>query len=218
MANEKFLRIKGDLVEVVEERITKTVSLTDLAEEMNKEAGTCTPVLPMGCRYFFQKGDYTAFLIEQAPATRTISWSGTNYKLALPYVMFWVVFKGEYVDSGTTGKTRVFYRSSPFRSLKDSFSRPNLGNMNHRCLICTGRMSISGNSLAVKAESYIEEFWNSTFNGDINTNFDAAAGQIPEVATKEKWQKASAENPLFPLEADWLPFAGNIESLISELK
>jgi hypothetical protein len=219
--NESFIRIKGNAVELVTERVNRTVTLEDLLVEVSKDLGFRTPILPFGCRYCAQKGDKTVFVIEQVPQVRTLNWTdmddgGDKWKLGFPYVVFVIVFRGEAVS---TWECKVFYRNQPLgngNGEDDRLYRVNLANVYDHGEICTGDMRVSGTTLAAKAESFVAEFWRSWFNHDLtNETFFPAAEKNPQVASLEKWQEETRKNPLFPLEVKWIR-ARNLSEVMSD--
>lgn len=209
--NRQYLRIEGNAVHLVREQVERTVTLDDLMGEVNRAAGITTPVLPAGCRLFHSAGDRSVFVIEQNPQVRQLTWPGMDnggdrWRLALPYVIFVVVFRG---DAVATGECKVFYRTSPLGSGDEKLLRPNLCNTYLDGRICTGDVRVSGQTLAQKAESFVSAFWGSRFNGDLsNENFWPAANAIPAVASLAVWQAESEKNPLFTLSTKWLPLEG----------
>ena len=53
--SRQYFRIEGEAVHFITERIEKTVTLADLINEVSKENGVYTPILPLGCRLFNQR-------------------------------------------------------------------------------------------------------------------------------------------------------------------
>lgn len=213
-SSRQYLRVEGDAVHVVTERIERTVRLSDLLAESAKELGVVTPILPAGCRMFRQQGSRTTFVIEQVPQVRQLNWrsmdNGEVWKLAFPYVVFVVVFSGDVVD---TGSCRVFYRNSPLNG-DDTLCRTNLCNVYQDGRICTGSMRVTGDSLAQKAESFVGGFWRSQFNSDLgDQSWGPAARKFPQVKSLAAWQEESAKNPLFPLGIQWLE-AGRLADVL----
>ena len=207
---KKFLRVEGEAVHLVTERVERTVRLSDLMGEVVKEGGITTPILPLGCRFFSQRGERSVFVIEQVPTTRQIEWDG-KWKLAFPYVVFVVVFSGQAVSSG---ECRVFYRTSPLGNGDDRLLRPNLCNTHQNGAICTGSMRVDGDTLAQKAESFVTNFWKSHFNWDLSVNnYEPAAQKFGQVRDLPTWQEESAKNPLFPLGVSWFE-AGKLQDVI----
>lgn len=211
MAQKTFLRVEGDAVHIVTERVERTVRLGDLLDEVSRERGISTPILPVGCRMFRQNGDRSMFIIEQSPTTRSVVWSGMDeegreqWKLAFPYIIFTVVFRGTAVS---TEECRVFYRVNPLGNGDDSVLRTNLCNVYQEGRICTGDVRISGETLAQKAESFVANFWRSRFNSDLHdNNFLPAARQFHQVKSLAAWQEETARNPLFPLGVPWFRHA-----------
>ena len=207
---KKFLRVEGEAVHLVTERVERTVRLSDLMGEVVKEGGITTPILPLGCRFFSQRGERSVFVIEQVPTTRQIEWDG-KWKLAFPYVVFVVVFSGQAVS---TGECRIFYRTSPLGNGDDRLLRPNLCNTYQNGAICTGNMRVDGDTLAQKAESFVTNFWKSHFNWDLSVNnYEPAAQKFGQVRDLPTWQEESAKNPLFPLGVSWFE-AGKLADVI----
>ncbi len=203
---KQFFRITGDAVELVTERVERTVSLHDLLAEVTREAGFTTPILPAGCRLYRQQGERSVFVIEQMPAVRTLNWrgmgEGDKWKLGFPYVIFVISFSG-----GAVSTAHVFYRTSPLGNGDDALCRTNLCNVYTDAHICTGNMRVEGHSAAQKAESFVAGFWGSVFNTDLwDNNFRPAAAIFPQVANLAAWQAATEQNPLFPLGVQWLEF------------
>lgn len=207
--NKTFLKIEGDAVQLVTERVERTVLLEDFLGEIQKERGFISPILPQGCRLFHQAGNArTTFVVEQAPQVRQVTWTmesnknGNAWKLAFPYVIFLISFSGHAVD---TGATRIFYRTSPLGSGDEKLFRTNLANVRQAGDICTGGMRVSGATLAQKAESFVAEFWRSVFNSDLSSeNFQPAANRFPQVNSLSTWQVESQKNPLFPIGIQWI--------------
>ncbi|OGG52466.1 hypothetical protein A3H16_04100 [Candidatus Kaiserbacteria bacterium RIFCSPLOWO2_12_FULL_53_8] len=208
MGNRQYLRIEGDAVHLVTERVERTVRLPELLAEAGRQAGFTSPVLPTGCRMFYASGERTAFVIEQPPQVRQLTWRNMDnegreqWKLAFPYIIFVVACVRDAVDSGIC---RIFYRNAPLGSGDDKLQRPNLCNTNSNGSICTGSMRVTGATMAAKADSFVSAFWQSNFNSDLhNQNWTPSARKIVQVASLAAWQAASDENPLFPLTAPWL--------------
>lgn len=213
---KKYLKIEGDAVHLVTERIERTVLLDDFLGEVQKERGFISPTLPQGCRLFHQGGNaLTTFVIEQNPQVRQLAWrgmeNGESWKLAFPYVVFIISFNSDAID---TERTRVFFRTSPFGNGDDKLKKCNLCNVYQDGHTCTGSMRVSGATLAQKAESFISEFWRSTFNSDLNGhNFEPAANRFPQVKSLSAWQAESMKNPLFPLGIEWFE-AGQLNDFL----
>lgn len=219
MSEKKYLKIEGNAVSLVTERIERTVLLDDFLGEIQKERGFISPILPQGCRLFHQGGNITTFVVEQAPQVRSLTWTresnengNYNWKLAFPYVIFVIVFSGEAMD---TERTRVFYRTSPLGNGDDNkLLRCNLCNVYEDGHTCTGSMRINGATLAQKAESFVSEFWSSRFNSDLSSqNFSPAVNRFPQVASLSVWQTESIKNPLFPLGIQWFE-AGQLNDFL----
>jgi len=212
---KKFIKIEGNAVSLVTERIERTVLLDDFLGEVQKERGFVSPILPQGCRMFHQSGTRTTFVVEQTPQVRKLNWrkmeNEDSWKLAFPFVIFLISFSGDAID---TDNTKVFYRTSPLGNGDDKLQRSNLCNVYSSGKICTGNMRVSGVTLPQKAESFISEFWRSNFNSDISDhNFEPAANRFPQVRSLSSWQDESKKNPLFPLGIQWFE-AGQLQDFL----
>lgn len=215
MSEKKYLKIEGDAVSLVTERIERTVLLDDFLGEVQKERGFISPILPKDCRMFHQSGTRTTFVVEQNPQVRQLTWTsmdnGDSWKLAFPYVVFLISFTGDAVD---TNSSRIFYRTSPLGNGDDKLLKCNLCNIKDIQTVCTGSMRVSGATLAQKAESFISEFWRSIFNSDLkDNNFSPAANRFPQVSSLSTWQDESKKNPLFPLGIQWFE-AGQLSGFL----
>ena len=154
------------------------------------------------------------FIIEQAPQTRQIIWRNMDdgndkWKLAFPYVVFIVVFRG---DAVVTDQCKIFYRTAPLGGTEDIVSSTNLGNTNLNGYICTGSFRVDGETLAQKAESFVSGYWKSVFNTDIQESWNAHRN-ISSVTSLPTWQKSSEKNPFFPLSVKWREY-GRLDDVI----
>lgn len=212
---KKYIKIEGDTVSLVTERVERTVLLDDFLGEIQKEKGFISPILPQGCRLVHQVGTRTTFVVEQNPQVRQLTWrnmdNGDSWKLAFPFVIFLISFSGDAIDSGST---RIFFRTSPLGNGDEKLFSTNLCNVGKQGDICTGSMRVSGATLAQKAESFIAEFWRSNFNSDRSgESFRPAANRFPQVKNLSAWQAESQKNPLFPLGIQWFE-AGQLQDFL----
>lgn len=172
-----FLRIEGDIAELITEHITKQVPVNQLQQalvDMMPKQGTeiSTPALPVGTRFFVRKGGYEYYVIEQPPTKRvmvtggdsTPGWfKGKKTKLyAMPYVIFVI-----QVPEGATQVTpgfRVFFAQEPLNSMDDTLLIAPLPNLDNRGTICVGSTPAAvGISTRYAIEEVIANFWGSQF-------------------------------------------------------
>lgn len=178
LAQERtFLRIEGNLAEIVTEQITKQVPVDQLQSalvDMMPKKGTeiTTPALPVGARFFVRKGGYEYYVIEQPPQKRvmvtggdtTPGWfKGKKTQLyGMPYVIFVI-----QVPEGATQVTpgfRVFFRTEPLNSLDDPLLIAPLPNLDDRGTICVGSTpAAQGMTTRYAIEEVIANFWGSQF-------------------------------------------------------
>jgi len=220
-------KVQGDIQRIAEEccngfRTDLKKSIAAFCDDWMSKTGNFE-VVPRNTRLLKSVGNYRICVVEQEPCVRTLSWShgrdgggdGT-YRLALPYVVFIV-----YVDArGTLGGIHVAFADQPLTSLKSNIYGAALPNLNEDLSVCTGDMiqkrhnkvssGRQGNRGAANAEwtlcEVVEEviagFWGSTFNNDLNTNFQKMNGD-PRLASPQAWEEASAQDPLFVLGVKW---------------
>ncbi len=215
--NKQYFRIVGNAVELITERVERTVTLTDLLKEVDKESAWQTPMLPAGCRMCREHGGKTVFVIEQAPQVRNLFWknienneNGNKWRLAFPYVVFIITFSGEAISAD---ETKIFYSRTPLVDESSLLLRVNVANVHDNGKVCTGSVRVEGKTLAQKAESFVSKFWQSEFNSDLIGGYKMAKEKFPQVASLAKWQEETKNNPLFPLAVEWIP-VGKLEEML----
>jgi hypothetical protein len=86
-------------------------------------------ILPEGTKYFKRVFDYEICLVEQKPKVRSLYWDCEygrgRFSLALPYVLFYVIFDENHLCS-----LSVAFSNKPVKSLKDLVFAPPLNNIN----------------------------------------------------------------------------------------
>lgn len=173
-----FLRVEGDIAEVVTETITKQVPVVELQKQLvnmmpKQQDEVTTPCLPKGTRFYVAKGGYEYFVLEQEPRKRTMLTGGDgsapgffteqgSHVFGMPYVIFVI-----QVPAGATKVTpgfRVFFSKEPLRTLDDKLLIAPLPNLDNRGTICVGSTPAAVGQHTVEAvEEVIVNFWGSTF-------------------------------------------------------
>lgn len=173
----RFLRIEGDLAEIVTETITKQVPVAQLQQQLidmvpKKGSEITTPALPVGTRFFVRKGGYEFYVIEQEPHKRVMVTGGDTtpgwfkgkktQHYGMPYVVF-VIQVPEGAKQVTPG-FRVFFRTEPLNSLDDPLLIAPLPNLDDRGTICVGSTpAAQGQTTRYAIEEVIANFWGSQF-------------------------------------------------------
>lgn len=205
------VRIIGEAVSLVETNVVRTVKLTDWMEALAARNPISSGIMPKGTRFFVRKAEHTVIVVEQEPAVRRIEWNLSGeaenfWQLAFPYVEF--VFTSS--AQGVIVDGEVFYRNSPIQSMDDTLCWPNLGNIyTNVCKICTEGMQMDGDltiPMVTRLEDFISAFWASKFNADLLWAFNFYRRVDKRLDGLDAWQRATRENPLFPLEISWHAF------------
>lgn len=219
-------------------RLPVSALFKELKETLYDEKLIETPLLPEGTRclsYRKETGD-GVLVLEQAPQTRTITWTDRNQtecrgkikklELAFPFVV--LVCK---ISSDLINEVRIFYRTSLISSLQDELLHTNLRNtFTDNCKICLGFIGggrvfnaeilsprFRGN-LVEQVEQIFSKLWENCFNADIDTDeFTETRGVDKRIATVEAWQRASQEDELFPLSVRWRKTGKTVADMIKEV-
>jgi hypothetical protein len=74
-----------------------------------------------------------------------------------------------------------------------------------KCRVCLrGRPVFDDPTVTGQAQAAIEFFWGAGFNLDIESNcFRRAVALDGRIATLEAWERATVDDPLFPLAVRW---------------
>ncbi len=238
----KFLRIEGDIAEIVNETIVKQVPVSELQQQlldMLPKAGTeiATPALPVGTRFFVRKGGYEYYVVEQHPRKRVMVTGGDatpgyfatkrTSPFAMPYVEFVI-----QVPEGATNVTpgfRVFFSDKPLRTMDDPLLIAPLPNLDDRGTICVGSTPpAQGETTALAIEEVIANFWGSTFRYGGQAVFPGVYPGDKRPGLFDNWGSHSGGNDfakwaddtkktkdnLFGLSIKWLPSKHTIREAI----
>lgn len=176
-------------------------ALQQRANSLRGSIGTGDTPLPVGTRFFFENARGSkAYVVEQSPGMRMISYRGTKYRLAMPFVVF-LVFIDRY---GQFRSLHVSFRNSRLQKVGDELFRPALPNIDSfDGSVCFPHPYSSDNPAAI-VEGAIQNFWGSDFNTDGRQNFLDTGERHSEVKDFGRWQRESAKDPTFVLSLDWL--------------
>jgi hypothetical protein len=240
---EKVNRLKLEILDGVYGRAPKLVAnifkvhfpmfVESVSEELKKEGYRFSSfgpeALPKDTIYCFRKDGFVLYVIEQPPCIRHIKYKDAGayhcgdialreYDIALPFVVFFVLFR-----NGLFVKNYVVFRKEKTRSWYDQIFLPALPNvlqifypvagLNNDLpvdfSICYG----SNMELPIKddtpkdeaANIVIDAFWNNIFNTDAKNHFEESTKKIAKISTWERWQKETTEDPNFILGINWIP-------------
>jgi hypothetical protein len=154
--------------------------------------------LPSSCKFIFKKENVTVFIIEQSPQVRTISYLGTRFQIALPYVIFVAT-----VRQSDFLWLQVFFRTSPLQYEADELLCPALPNVRADYTICFPEPKNRNATPGQVAEEAIQNYWGSNFNKDLQAFFNSAASQFVQLRSFEEWQNQSKADSQFVLKLAW---------------
>jgi len=186
---------------------------------------------PEGTRFILSYGEHTSVVVEQKPQVRTVLfYSGfirndeisthdiesqtesigrsRGLRLAFPYVIFLTrLWRGRYDG------LHVFYSKKPLASLDESVFLPNLPNIDNSS-VCLGIGDLQGTTIRAKVEEIIAHFWQSQFNNDYRSGYEAAAMRDERLQNVIRWQEESQKDPNFVLDVGWIDTMTTIRQLI----
>lgn len=199
-------------------------------------------ILPERTRFFQDQGDYLMVVIEDDPQIRNTFWDWdtiedeyrqvrgrksvkkdfgvkkpgelkkTTFQLAFPYILYFLLF-----HQGIFNGMWLFYRTEPLRSEKDILLVSNLLNIGSGQEVClgNGREDINkSQSISRQTSDAIQGFWNSRFNGELTGRYYSYQEEVKEFETVWDWERASKENPLFPLRVCWEGLSKTVEDVL----
>lgn len=172
-----YLRIEGDIAEIVTETISKQVPLDALQQQLadlmpKKQIEMQTPALPVGSRFYASRGGYEFFVIEHQPRKRVMVTGPDEHpgffakQQTNPFAMPYVIFVLQVQPGATTVSPamRVFFSKEPLRSMDDKLLIAPLPNLDDRGTICVGNTPVGKGTNTVEAiEDVIANFWGSAF-------------------------------------------------------
>jgi hypothetical protein len=197
-----YLRIEGELVSHVTEKVEREVELTELLDEIVRTQPISTGRLPANTRFLVRLGEREAYVLEQPPMRRVIEYhasqrSGSEpstYRLALPYVVFVVG-----VEAGQIVSLANYFRTSPIGSIDDGLSYSCLPNTSDDGVVCLGSVRVAGSSVGERIDALIGAFWASRFNQDLHRH------PLPFSGGFRSWASRSRSDPLAALSLQYDP-------------
>ncbi len=191
-----YLRIEGELVSAVTEKVEREVELTALLDEIVRNQPISTGRLPANTRFLVRLGEREAYILEQPPMRRVIEFHASqrpgsepaHYRIALPYVVFVVG-----VEAGQITYLANFFRTQPIRSIDDQLFYSCLPNTSDDGVVCLGSVRVSGRSVGERIDALIGAFWASRFNQDLHRH------PLPFSGGFRSWASRSRSDPLAAL-------------------
>lgn len=198
----------SDLLDNFKQRIVDTVIQTTSHWKLPQRD---LLLFPKNCRFCYQKGQSTIFVIEEEPQVRSLviensimgkiydsnTHGNSRVPLALPYIIFVMHFKNNnlnYVYSS--------WSVNPLTSLENMLYFPLLPNLHDNLSVCMADMPNRKTlNMLEKIDIALNGYWNSEFNSDLADRWWSKHLRHPKLESCKTWSEASLENPLFIREA-----------------
>ena len=234
------IEIAGDQV-VCRQDGTKAfaASLKDFLAALGERADSLPlpEAIPEGVRFVRRRGDTVVLVLEEKPQLRTVRWladessapfgKGAIYRtarLAFPFIVAALAFRG----GGLTGYQQCFYRTEPLGRFSDPLCLPNLYNVadgyGQKCWLCLANLQIDLGPLSwdAKVREIRRHLWGAGFNRSSEMHegmsYWAAMRSIDRrFETLDTWERASREDPFFPLKIAWRPSGRTVGHVIEEM-
>lgn len=178
----EYIRIQGDLVQFVEERVTRQALLKDVIDKLEISQPVTLPTIgrTQVFAHFEQVGMTKRLfaMTEIPPAVRFISkniYSGTarRYKLSMPWTYIW--FVAETADQNINAANwaftsyRIFHSKTQYKGIDDEFIAARLPNVYADGRICWGATGVDPRmTLADRFDQLTNEWYVSRFNTDLD--------------------------------------------------
>jgi hypothetical protein len=202
-----------------------TTPLTDFVAGLSEraDASALPDAIPEGVRFIRRRGDVVVLVLEEKPQVRTVRWlvdgssvpfgAGAVYRqarLAFPFVVAVIAFR----RGALTGYQQCFYRTAALGQASDELLCPNLLNVaeayGQKCWLCLAQLQTDLMSLSwsEKVREIRRHLWGAGFNRSAEMHegmsyWTSTRVSDPRVVTIDAWERASLDDPFFPLTVGW---------------
>lgn len=212
------------------------VKIADLTERLSETRKTSltTPILPAGAIHYAKKGERELVVCQFEPQIKSVVWTDLNrtnaqqrksdlnrYALAFPYIIIICLIADGNIVYGDYNFPKIFYRVSPISSLNDDLFHTNLQNVSKEthwlCLHPEYEATKTGN-IEHQVNALVSELWSGIFTDNMggNDDFQLSRNINHSIDSVEKWQKISADDPLFVLGINWKKSDLTIKNIIRD--
>ncbi len=174
-------------------------------------------VLPSATRFVYHQGNFSVYVVEQAPGMRTVSFKDHGkFRLAYPFIIFFVALEEHKNGMSTIRSLHVFFRNEPLKQEKDQLYCPAFPDVFDNFSVCFPAHGSSGEPADVVHRN-IENFWNSEFQNpqkyhqQVLNHYQKSIKKDTRIATFQKWQAASAD-PTFIRTVSWIGAGYTVET------
>lgn len=204
----QYFRVENGITKLIEETVVYEAATKDFASLLATPRDNNIMHIPGQTRGVFANGEAgtVAFLIEQPPTVRTISWPTNRtkhkpYTLAIPWVYFVMVAQRENPEDVNSklvmSSWAVYCTKKRFEGLEDEFWPLPINNVYQDGRICFGTAAADpGQNIGDHIDALIINFWNANFNYDVWPH-------LPGFADYREWQKATQDDPTCWLKWPW---------------
>jgi hypothetical protein len=231
---------------------TASMPLQEFAAQMApRRMDTGGVILPSGVVGMRSEGPITVWVHQTPPSVYRFKWiardspapfgSEAKYRtvrLALPYLLVFVVFTGEPGALTLSKNNECFFRNDSLESEDDELFYPALLNCSkialpdggHRCWICTQHLARSQfereKNTGKRLRGAFKELMRCLLETGFNLSSEVHEGTSffteskscdPRIATVEEWEQATSQDPLFVLEVPWLRTGLNVRQMIDRI-
>lgn len=199
----EHIRIQGDLVQYVEEHVTRQVTLKDFINKIEVSQPVTLPTLgrTQVFAHFEQQGMVKRIfaMTEIPPGVRFISknlWGSTarRYRLSFPWTYMWFVAETSDDLSRATwsfSDYRIFHSKNQYKNMDDEFISARVPNVYSDGRICWGATGVDPRmTLADRIDQLTNEWYVSRFNTDL----DSEHSYPNRAGTFKEWVLGTMEN------------------------
>jgi hypothetical protein len=205
-----------------QKKVERRVLLGDLTAKMVEKRmstmPTQTPLLPVGSKAYFRRGNKEILVFEQPPTIRSVAIYNDEkrYQLAFPYVIYVFCLEDGYMPNY---RSSIFFRNAPMASMDDkllvccmthAYVEDHRDNIDKRIgAVCMQGNFSTSDPLEKKIVANLGYYWETYFNVESDHN-DFFTGLMKmekvdkSVSSVAAWQRRSEEDPLFALQVPWV--------------
>ena len=213
--------LRGDIVAETQDLNSKTIRELNrmvwaALQQYREDSQGGYSIHPKGTRIAYSEGNRTVVLIEQEPCVRRVLFTKESgqkkgsmpntakgrhqYNIAFPYIYYFFI-----ADNGNVGNMSIYFAKKPITSNKDLLyilPFPNVEGSDRYSRICMGSGAWhNGGSMDDQCRQLIDLFWRQSFGS--HGEYRAHLTGDERLKSLAAWEKASKEDPTFPLSISW---------------
>lgn len=194
--------------------------------------------IPDNVRWIVERGNKAVYIVELQPELRTLIWrnsyavydydersgyrnyttTSNKYTVATPYVVLVIPFLKNVISGAREKPAKLFYRTSPLKSIDDQVLGSNLNNVlmasygkAHIGCLCLDRLDVNAKmSRSEIVNAVVNHVWGGEFNHEYQDNFSMVCHVDERISSMKRWQLESKKNPNFALDVKWPEIDGGL--------